>query len=85
MAYLSDPSATFSVAVAAVLKKQLSGHGDYGVQDGCDILYSGENGVWTFDLSNFPQSLLFAKNGFLMASLVLDDHYEADVTQYQGT
>lgn len=87
MAYLSDPSASVSVAaaVAVVLKKQLSAHGDYGVQDGCDILYSGENGVWTFDLSNFSQSLLSANNAFLEASLVLDDHYEADVTQYQGT
>ena len=81
--YFTDPTpSTISSPTEVVLRKELSGVGNYGASDlAADILYTGEVATWHFvlPLSIDPDSLRAA---FFRMSLVADDHYGVDLSQY---
>lgn len=85
MSHISNPKA--SVSRAVVLKKDLYAYGNYGKDSECDILYSGERGNWTFNLTHLLESQLPTGiadlKAYLAVSLVLDDH-RSDVAKYKG-
>jgi hypothetical protein len=77
---LSDNPATVNI----VLFKELTGYPNYGNPSGnADILYTGNRGVWNFQLPAF----LFVP-GNLRAQIVLqgvlDDHYDVPVERYSA-
>ena len=80
----TDPTATVTpVAGGFVLRKELSGFGNYGVADGkSDILYSTQDDQWNFDMSVISDGIVSAT---AVMSLVLDDHYGRSESEYVGT
>lgn len=65
-----------------VLRMELTGLGGYGAADGrADILYNGEVGTWNITL---PPNVAGARvqSAFFRVSLIADDHYNADLAQY---
>lgn len=72
------------VSTNITLFKELSGFPNYGNPSGnADILYTGNRGVWTFDVP----ALLAAGGLFtaqLVISAVLDDHYDVPVRLYSA-
>lgn len=74
-------------STALILRKELSGYPNYGNPSGnADILYTGNQGVWTFPLGAF---LSPAFNRFRRIELVvrgaLDDHYNVNENRYSMT
>jgi len=78
---LSDPPAVANI----VLRKELTGYPNYGNPSGnADILYTGTQGVWTFDSPAF----LFIPGNLraqLVISAVLDDHRDVPPARYSAT
>jgi hypothetical protein len=71
--------------VSVTLFKELTGYPNYGNPSGnADILYTGNRGVWTF---NVPSFLFVPGNqtGVLAIRAVLDDHYDTPVDRYSAT
>ncbi len=70
-----------------VLRKELSGYPNYGNPSGsADILYTGTQGTWNFNLP--PLMALFLNNARrveLVISGVLDDHYNVAENRYSMT
>ena len=68
-----------------VLFKELTGYPNYGNPSGnADILYTGNRGVWTFDIQPF----LFVPGNLraqLIIRAVLDDHYDVPANRYSAT
>ncbi|MFU0800526.1 MAG: CBM6 domain-containing protein [Xylanivirga thermophila] len=67
-----------------VLRKEMTGYPNYGNPSGnADILYTGNRGVWTFEL---PSWLLFfvGGNAQLIISAVLDDHTGVPANRYSA-
>lgn len=68
-----------------VLHKELSGYSNYGNPSGnADILYTGNRGVWTFQIPAF----LFVPGNLsaqMVISAVLDDHQNVPVRDYSAT
>ena len=83
----SDPPPILSdnPAVAAItLFKELTGYPNYGNPSGnADILYTGNRGVWTFEI---PAFLFIPGNlrGQIIIRAVLDDHYNVPVNRYSA-
>lgn len=72
---------------AIVLRKELTGYPNYGNPSGnADILYTGNQGTWTF---NLPAFLSAAVGRFRRVELVirgaLDDHYNVPANRYSMT
>lgn len=70
-----------------VLRKELSGYPNYGNPSGsADILYTGTQGTWTF---NLPTLLALVLNSARRVELVirgaLDDHYNVPENRYSMT
>jgi len=70
---------------AIVLFKELTGYPNYGNPSGnADILYTGDQGVWTFGIQPFlfvPGNL----RGQIVIRAVLDDHRDVPVNRYSAT
>jgi len=87
VANVSDPPPVLSnnpPTVSIALFKELTGFPNYGNPSGnADILYTGNRGVWTFNIPAF-----FAALGNLRAQIViravLDDHQNVPVSQYSA-
>ena len=77
---LSNNPATATI----VLFKELTAYPNYGNPSGnADILYTGNRGVWTFDLP----APFFAQANYrvrLIIRAVLDDHYDVPVSRYSA-
>jgi len=72
------------VQTSIVLFKELTGYPNYGNPSGnADILYTGNRGVWTFDM---PPLLLVQSNlnAQLVIRGVLDDHTNVPVANYSA-
>ncbi len=74
-------------STALILRKELSGYPNYGNPSrNADILYTGTQGVWTFQLPTFLSPVL---NRFRRIELVirgaLDDHYNVNRNLYRMT
>ncbi len=68
------------------LFKELTGYPNYGNPSrNADILYTGNRGVWTFQL---PAALAAAESNFraqIIIRGVLDDHYDVPESRYSAT
>lgn len=83
----TDPAAQVVHAGSQVtLFKDLSGYDNYGTADAAaDILYSGEDDTWFFNLAQAgvdPDAVVSAQ---VRMNLVLDDHYERAASEYNGS
>lgn len=77
---ITNPPATTSIT----LFKELTGYRNYGNPSGnADILYTGNRGVWTFEVPGY----LFAGNqrAQIVIRAVLDDHYTVPANRYSAT
>ena len=81
---LSDPNPVVSYSGNAVtLFKDLNGYGNYGVTDhASDILYSGDTGSWSFNLSSLGITLSDYDTAKITASLALDNYYSRPTHDY---
>lgn len=79
------PVLSNSPAVPTIaLFKELTGYPNYGNPSGnADILYTGNRGVWTFDLPPFLSALGNLRAQILIRA-VLDDHGNVPVRQYSA-
>jgi hypothetical protein len=84
----SDPPPVLSnnpATATLTLFKELTGYPNYGNPSGnADILYTGNRGVWTFDIPAF----LFIPGNLraqLIIRAVLDDHSNVPVSRYSAT
>ncbi len=82
--FFTDPSASVAnTGSSIILHKELSGYRNYGVADhASDILYSGNSGSWSFNLSSLGIDLGAYGSAKVTASLVLDDHYYVPTSAY---
>ncbi len=76
-----EPTALFS-PTEIILRKELSGFGNYGVQDGrADILFTGQAATWHFTLPSLIERDRIRK-AFFQVSIVADDHNNVDLQKY---
>jgi len=78
------PAAT---SISLVQRKELTGYPNYGNPSGnADILYTGNQGTWTFSLPAFLSvTLNRLRRVNLIIRGVLDDHYNVPENQYRMT
>ncbi|MGE5474439.1 MAG: hypothetical protein ACM3UU_09480 [Ignavibacteriales bacterium] len=75
------------VTTAIALRKELTGYPNYGNPSGnADILYTGNQGAWTFALPAFLSAALVRfRRVELVIRGALDDHYNVPVSSYRMT
>ena len=80
--FLSNPTPVRTVTASAIVyTKELTAFSNYGTDGRADILYTGNIGDWTFDVS-VADLLLATGTPVFAVTVALDDHYNVPRSAY---